>query len=291
MTSDAAQNPAAQSEEDQATASLPLPQISIPAPKGRLDLATLLGICGSLALIAGAISMSQSDASFLDVPSILIVILGTMAATSISFTGDELVKAWSVIRKSMVRRVYNPSALATNLIALAIVARKKGVLALSVYDRDLRRDPFLGRAMQMVVDGYLPGDIKRLLGQEIESLLDRHKRSASIAQRASEIAPAMGLIGTLVGLVQMLADLENPETIGPAMAVALLTTFYGAIMGNVILAPLAVKLEKNSKDEAMIKTMISIAAISMAGQENPRRLELLLNSELPPSERIDYFDK
>lgn len=256
-----------------------------------MDLATLLGIIGSLALIAGAISMSQSDASFIDVPSILIVILGTMAATSISFTGDELVKAGSVIRHSLIRRIYNPSALAKNLIALAIVSRKKGVLALSVYERDLRRDPFMGRAMQMVVDGVLPADIKRLLGQEIEALLDRHKRSASIALRAAEIAPAMGLIGTLVGLVQMLADLENPETIGPAMAVALLTTFYGAIMGNVILAPLAVKLEKNSKDEAMIKTLISIAAISMAGQENPRRLEMLLNSELPPSDRINYFDQ
>lgn len=291
MASDAGQNQAQQTEEDQATSSLPMPQINLQAPRTKLDLATLLGIFGSIALIAAAISMSESNASFLDVPSILIVILGTIASTSISFTGDELVKAWAVFRKSMVRRVYNPSSLAKNLVALAIVARKKGVLALSIYDRDLRRDPFLARAMQMVVDGYQAADIQRLLGQEIESLIERHKRSASIALRASEIAPAMGLIGTLVGLVQMLADLENPETIGPAMAVALLTTFYGAILGNVILSPLAVKLEKNSKDEAMVKTLISIAAISMAKQENPRRIEMLLNSELPPSDRINYFNE
>ncbi|MCD8570232.1 MAG: MotA/TolQ/ExbB proton channel family protein [Alphaproteobacteria bacterium] len=293
MASDAAQDQAAaaQHEEDHATSALPMPQISLPAPKTKLDLATLLGVIGSVALIAGAISMSESDASFINLPSILIVILGTMAATSISFTGDELIKAWRVVRKSMVRRVYNPSSLAKNLIALAIVARKKGILALSTYERDLRRDPFLARAMQLVVDGYQAPDIQRLLGQEIESLVERHKRSASITLRAAEIAPAMGLIGTLVGLVQMLADLENPETIGPAMAVALLTTFYGAILGNVIMAPLAMKLEKNSKDEAMVKTLISIAAISMANQENPRRLEMLLNSELPPSERINYFDK
>jgi chemotaxis protein MotA len=291
MTSDAVQAQTQQSEEDQATAALPMPQVNLPAPKTKLDLATLLGIVGSIALIAGAISMSKSDASFIDVPSILIVILGTMAATSISFTGDELARAWSVAKKSMARRVYNPSSLATNLISLAIIARKKGVLALSAYDRDLRRDPFLARAVQMVVDGYKPTDIQRLLTQEIESLIERHKRSASIALRAAEIAPAMGLIGTLVGLVQMLSDLENPETIGPAMAVALLTTFYGAIMGNVILAPLAVKLEKNSRDEAMVKTLISIAAISMANQENPRRLEMLLNSELPPSQRINYFNE
>jgi len=99
----------------------------------------------------------------------------------------------------------------------------------------------------------------------------------------------MGLIGTLVGLVQMLADLENPETIGPAMAVALLTTFYGAILGTVIMAPLSVKLEKNSHDDALIRTLIATAAVSIARQENPRRLEMLLNSELSPSNQIDYF--
>ena len=125
---------------------------------------------------------------------------------------------------------------------------------------------------------------------EVEVLAERHKRSASIARRASEVAPAMGLIGTLVGLVQMLADLENPETIGPAMAVALLTTFYGAILGTVVLASIAVKLEKNSADETLIKTLVTIAATSIARQDNPRRLEMMLNSELPPSERIRYFD-
>ena len=144
--------------------------------------------------------------------------------------------------------------------------------------------------MQMVVDGYSAEDIKRLVSQETDALLERHKRSASITRRASEVAPAMGLIGTLVGLVQMLADLENPEAIGPAMAVALLTTFYGAILGTIIMAPLSIKLEKYSYEQALSKTMIMTAAISIAAQENPRRLEMLLNAELPPSERITYFE-
>src|SRR5690606_18253579 len=141
------------------------------------------------------------------------VLVGTLFATAISFSVEELGRAWHVIRNSMVRRVLRPSDLARNLIALAIVARKKGVLALSSYDSELRKDPFLARAIQMAVDGYSPADIQKLLSQEIEALAERHKRSASITLRASEIAPAMGLIGTLVGLVQMLADLENPETI------------------------------------------------------------------------------
>ena len=142
----------------------------------------------------------------------------------------------------------------------------------------------------MVTDGYSADDIYQLLGQEVDSLAERHRRSASIVRRASEVAPAMGLIGTLVGLVQMLAQLDDPASIGPAMAVALLTTFYGAIMGTVILGPLAAKLERNSNDETMSKRLILTAMESIARQENPRRLEMLLNSELPPEHRIRFFN-
>jgi len=142
----------------------------------------------------------------------------------------------------------------------------------------------------MAIDGSKPEDIHHILSQEIAASHERHKRTASITQRASEIAPAMGLIGTLVGLVQMLADLENPETIGPAMAVALLTTFYGAILGTVVMGPLAVKLEKNSNDESLINTLICLGAVSIARQDNPRKLEIELNAALPPHQQIHYFD-
>ncbi len=268
----------------------PLPDVKIDRPRNRPDLATILGLVVALGMIVGAITISESDANFINIPSIMIVIFGTMAATSISYTGAELAKAGSVIGKSVFRKAYKPSSLATALMDLSIVARKKGVLALVNYDKQMQRHPFLARAVQLVVDGYPADDIQRLLTQEIEALSERHKRSASIARRAAEVAPAMGLIGTLVGLVQMLADLSNPEAIGPAMAVALLTTFYGAILGTVVMASIAIKLEKNSADETMIKTLILTAATSMARQENPRRLEMLLNSDLPPSEQINYFD-
>jgi chemotaxis protein MotA len=164
------------------------------------------------------------------------------------------------------------------------------MLALSSLEPELRRDPIVARAAVLVTDGYSGDDVERVLTQELDSLVERHRRSASILRRAAEIAPAMGLIGTLVGLVQMLAELDNPANIGPAMAVALLTTFYGAIMANVILMPLAAKLERNSNDEALIKTLVMLAMGSIARQENPRRLEMLLNSELPPDEQIKYFD-
>ncbi|MFN3700202.1 MAG: motility protein A [Alphaproteobacteria bacterium] len=266
-----------------------LPPLLLEKPSRRADFATIFGAIFAVGLIIAAIAIGSSNANFFNVPALMIVLFGTMAATAISYTGEELAKAGHVVAKTMVRQVYSPSRLAKNLLDIAVIARKNGLLAVSQYERELQKDPNLQRVMQMVIDGYNPNDIERMLGQEIAALVERHKRSASIMRRASEVAPAMGLIGTLVGLVQMLAELENPETIGPAMAVALLTTFYGAILGTVIMAPLAVKLDKNSTDEALTRTLIATAAVSIARQENPRRLEMLLNSELPPSEQIDYF--
>lgn len=279
-----------QETSDQSETVGPLPNIKIEKPKTRPDLATILGIIFAIGLIVGAIAMGKSDANFFNVPSLLIVLFGSMAATSISFTGSELAKAGHIIAKSLFRKFDDPKKLALSLMDLAVVSRKRGVLSLASFESQLQKNPFLYSSIQLVVDGYGPEDIQRLLSQEIDTQVERHTRSASIARRASEVAPAMGLIGTLVGLVQMLADLENPESIGPAMAVALLTTFYGAILGTIIMAPLAVKLDKNSSDEAKIKNLILTAATSIARQENPRRLEMLLNSELSPSEQIRYFD-
>lgn len=268
----------------------PLPTVRIEKPSSKIDLATILGLIFAFGFIGGAIAIGQSDANFFNVPSLMIVLFGSMAATAISYTGDEIAQAGSVIGKSIFRRVQKPKRLASSLVDMSVISKKKGILALSNYDREIKKDAFLAKAIQMSIDGYRPEEIEPLLVNEVEVLAERHKRSASIARRASEVAPAMGLIGTLVGLVQMLADLENPETIGPAMAVALLTTFYGAILGTVVMASIAVKLEKNSTDETLIKTLITIAATSIARQDNPRRLEMMLNSELPPSERIRYFD-
>jgi len=282
-----AQNPGGDVEEGKVG---PLPTVNISAPVPKVDFSTIFGLLFAVGVIGGAIVMGQSNANFINVPSFMIVILGTIAATAISFTGAEFSRAGAVIGKSILRRVQDPQKTCDNLISLALISKKKGLLGLSAYEKEMAKFPFLDRAIQLVVDGYKPEDIEKVLDQEIESLKERHKRSAQITMRASEVAPSMGLIGTLVGLVQMLAELENPETIGPAMAVALLTTFYGAILGTVIMGPLSVKLEKNSADEVLIKTLIKTAAVSIARQDNPRRLEMLLNAELPPSEQIKYFD-
>jgi chemotaxis protein MotA len=282
MTTDAAQS----SQTDAA----PSEDIRINGMKVSADFSTIIGLVSAVGLIIIAIMMGSSNANFLNGPSFMIVILGTIAATAVSYTGQELKHVPGILGNTIIRHARDPSALARSLMTISVVARKKGLLALSTAEQQLKKDPFLARGVQLVTDGYSADDIYQLLGQEVDSLAERHRRSASIVRRASEVAPAMGLIGTLVGLVQMLAQLDDPASIGPAMAVALLTTFYGAIMGTVILGPLAAKLERNSNDETMSKRLILTAMESIARQENPRRLEMLLNSELPPEHRIRFFN-
>jgi chemotaxis protein MotA len=121
-------------------------------------------------------------------------------------------------------------------------------------------------------------------------MIQRHAKSTSVLRKMAEFAPAMGLIGTLIGLVQMLSSLSDPSTIGPAMAIALLTTFYGALLANFVFLPLAAKLERNSQEEVLVNNVYLMGAASIGRQENPRRLEMLLNSVLPPSKRVRYFD-
>lgn len=267
----------------------PLPTIRVPQPSNKADIVTILGLISSVGIIIIAIILGQSDANFFNLPSFLIVIVGTLTATSISYSGRELKKSLQSLRSCLFRPVRNFALLAKSMIDFASIARTRGVLQLSNYEKETQKEPFLNKGIRMVVDGYQPDNIKRILQQDIDMQEERGRRAAGILRRASEVAPAMGLIGTLVGLVQMLADLQNPDAIGPAMAVALLTTFYGAILGTIIMAPLAAKLEKNTGDEKIAQTMVLKTCISILEKENPRNLEMMINSLLPPSERIVYF--
>ena len=146
------------------------------------------------------------------------------------------------------------------------------------------------KSVRLLVAGVPANDLERILRNELQSITNRHLKSANILRKAGEISPAMGLIGTLIGLVQMLANLDDPSAIGPAMGLALLTTFYGAVLANMVFNPLAAKLERNSREEEMVNTIYMMGATSMARQENPRRLEMMINTVLPPSKRLKYFD-
>lgn len=290
MTSDAAQDiekPESETSDDEYERREV--KVRFITPKIKADYSTILGLAIAIGLIAAAILAGNNSANFFNAPAFMIVILGTFAATSVSYTGEELRHAPGIIGNTLFRKVYDESAMATQLVDIALFAKKKGNLGLGQLESQIQKDPFLLKAVLMVSDG-LGDDVDRVLGQELDALIERHRRAASMLKRAADIAPAMGLIGTLVGLVQMLAQLDNPSSIGPSMAIALLTTFYGAILGTIILGPLAAKLERNSNDEATIKGLILTAMTSIVRQENPRRLEMQLNSALPPASRINYFE-
>lgn len=254
-----------------------------------LDFATLLGLVGAAVLIAAAIVMGGSPGAFIDVPSVLIVIGGTYAVTLVSFSARDVFQAQRTIGQAFFRRLEAPSDLTVTMLRLAEKARRESPLALQTILDQLDEEEYLYQALQMVVDATPPDEIERVLRREMNSISQRTLKSVAVLRRAAEVAPAMGLIGTLVGLVQMLGNLSTPEAIGPGMSVALLTTFYGAIMANVLFAPIASKLERNAEEQMLLHNIILIGAISIARQENPRRLETLLNTLLPPADRVSLY--
>jgi chemotaxis protein MotA len=255
-----------------------------------VDLATILGLVGAFGLIIAAMVLGGSPGSFIDIPSILIVIGGTIMVTMVSFSVGDMVKAAKVIAKTFIAVDYDASGAAHRVMQLSEMARKKGVLSLQGVVESLNNEPFLYKAVSMVVDGTPGDEVELVMRRDLTSTVVRHQKSVAVLKRAAEVSPAMGLIGTLIGLVQMLGNLDDPSTIGPSMAVALLTTFYGAILANMVFSPLASKLEKNSSEEMVINQVYLLGAGSIGRQENPRRLELLINSLLPPAQRISYFD-
>ena len=259
------------------------------APR-RMDLATLFGLIAALVLIAVAIVMNGSPLAFVDVPAILMVVLGTFAVTAISYTGEELREAQPSFRQAMFRTEIDPRVAARRVLTLADKARKRGMLSLQGDLHGVRDAPFLQRSLSMLVDGLQVDEIERNMTLEAHALAQGRHRAAAILRRAAEVSPAMGLIGTLVGLVQMLGNLDSPERIGPAMSVALLTTLYGALMANVVFLPLASKLERNATVEQLVSQIYTMGVASMGRQENPRRLEMLLNTVLPAGQQIRYFD-
>ncbi len=168
------------------------------------------------------------------------------------------------------------------LVDVAQVARKQGVLGLE--GREVST-PFLGQGIQMLVDGQTGKTIKQLLSKERLMTLDHNRSGAKVFQAMADVAPAMGMIGTLVGLVQMLSNMDDPKSIGPAMAVALLTTLYGAMIATMIATPIADKLSLRMTEEARLQSLYIDALVAIQEGTNPRIIEQMLSSYLPPKER------
>ena len=258
--------------------------------RGRIDSATVLGFASGFGLLAVAMTVGGSPWSFIDLPAFLIVIGGTFGVTTICFPMQEMLQTPRVVGKALVRPVRDAQRTAWEMLSIAEVARKKGLLDFEGSLDTITDDQMAIEALELVADGIPANEIELALRREIDAMVERHISGANVMRKAADISPAMGLIGTLIGLVQMLSNLEDPSSIGPSMAVALLTTFYGAILSNMVFAPLAAKLERNSAEEALAAEMVLLGASSISRKENPRRLETSVNAMLPPAKRVWFFE-
>ncbi len=247
-----------------------------------MDLATLLGLIVTFGFIVGAILAGGSILLFINVPSILIVVGGSMAAVLMQFTIGQFFGAFKVAMKAFFHKSVDPQELITQAGELANIARKEGMMALESQEID---NPFLNKGIQLCVDGHPPELVRKMLSKDITLTIQRHEQGQNIFKALGDVAPAMGMIGTLIGLVQMLANMDDPKTIGPAMAVALLTTLYGAVIANAFALPIASKLGLRYEEEKTNRTLILETISGIQEGMNPRVLEELLKAFLPEAQR------
>jgi chemotaxis protein MotA len=253
-----------------------------------MDLATILGIVSAFGLVIIAIVMGGGIGLFINIPSLMIVVGGTLGATMINYPLKDMLKAVSIVKNAFFASNSAPEDIVSQFVDFGGKARREGILALEADVKNIK-DEFLGKGLQLSVDGLEPQAIENIMDTEVDYLRDRHSLGAEIFSTMGTFAPALGMIGTLIGLVQMLQAMDDPSSIGPAMAVALLTTFYGSVMANLVYMPLAGKLRTRSKEETLTKEMIIQGVISLTKGENPRILEQKMLAFMPPKERKSSF--
>ncbi len=251
-----------------------------------MDLATLLGmlICWGLVLYSIFSSAKQYAPVFIDIPSAMIVIGGAFGVVMVTGPLARFLKMGKYGMKAMMHKERSVQKLIEDLVGFAEIARRDGILSLenAVKDAD---DPFIVKGIQMAVDGTDPELIEAIMEAELEALMERHESGKAVFEAFGKYAPAMGMIGTLIGLVVMLMNMDDPSAIGPAMAVALITTLYGSMVANMFALPMADKLSCRSGEEVMFKMIIIKGVMSIQSGDNPRIVEQKLMTYLPPAER------
>lgn len=254
-----------------------------------MDLATVVGLVLTLALLFGAMAMGVGIGAYIDVPSILIVFGGTTGVLLIGYKMEQIKSLVKFFMIAIKPPQENLSDLIKKMVDYSAKARRDGILALEG-DANNETNAFLKKGLSMAVDGSEPDTIRDLLEVDMEQTSSRHKLNASIFDQMSGFSGAMGMIGTLIGLVAMLLNMADPSAIGPSMAVALLTTMYGAMIGNIIGAPVANILNIRDGDEMLAKTLVLEGIMAIQAGDNPRTLESKLLAFLPPKERESQFD-
>jgi chemotaxis protein MotA len=253
-----------------------------------MDIATLLGVLAAFGLVAVAIVQGVGLAAFLDLPSLFIVVGGTLGLVLMNYPLGSVFATFKAVVKTVVHRRPDVQGMRQRLVELSQRVRRDGLLSIQDEVESIT-EPYLKKSLEMVVDGLDQTAIETILHNELDNLDERHQRGIEILSSMAAYSPAMGLIGTLIGLVAMLQNMSDPSSIGPAMAVALLTTFYGAILANMVFSPVAGKLKTRSRDEVLYKEFILIGVLSIASAENPRVLEQRLHSFLAPAIRVSSF--
>ncbi len=254
-----------------------------------MDIATPAGILiGALLLIVSIIlgGGMAGIAGFINIPSLMIVVGGTIAATLVRYPLQIVTGLVSLIMKTIFIKVSSPSVEMQNLIEYAKLARREGLLALEGKVADIK-DAFLSKSIQLLVDGTDADGLRTILEKEIDNLRARHSRGKGVLESMGVVAPAFGMMGTLIGLVLMLRELDDPSKIGVGMATALLTTLYGVIVANLVFLPLSGKLEVRSKEEILLKELVLEGVVSIQSGDNPSIVEEKLKGFLSPAERKD----
>jgi len=245
-----------------------------------MDLATVIGLIGGMALVGWSILTGASFSVFIDAPSIVMVVGGSIAATLIAFPMKNVLGIVQVIRKALFGKQPAAVQLIADLVRYAEVARRDGILALENVTHEAS-DEFLVSGIQMAVDGTDPAIVEQMLASELDALAQRHESGKALLDAVGKYAPAFGMIGTLVGLVIMLKNMDDPAKIGPGMALALLTTLYGALLANLVALPLADKLAVRSSEELLLKSIIIQGILAIQAGDNPRIVEQKLKTVLP----------
>lgn len=247
-----------------------------------MDLATLIGLISGIGVMIGAIVLGGSAGMFVNPPSLIIVVGGTFAAVMMKFSLGQFIGAVKVAVNVFTVRETNVGELISELEEMANTARKEGLLALEGIEVT---NTFLKKGIQMMVDGHTPEMVRNVLKKDMDNTIARHDIGQKIFKGFGDYAPAMGMIGTLIGLVQMLANMSDPKSIGPAMAVALLTTLYGAMIANLFALPIADKLALRSSEERRVKALILDGISGIQAGHNPRMIQEMLSTYLPTSQR------
>ena len=250
-----------------------------------MDIATVIGMVLALALIIGAIIIGGGNiAAFIDPASVMVVVGGAIAAVMIAFPLKNFLGIFTVSLKTLMYKIDPIPDIIKQIVSLAETARRDGLLALESRVGEVE-NPFIVIGIQMAIDGTRPEVMEDILRTEVDAVATRHRDGKALLDQAGRFAPAFGMIGTLIGLIIMLGDMSDPSKIGAGMAVALLTTLYGAIVSNAMFLPLAEKLGFTNKQELLTMEIIVRGIMAIQAGENPRVIEQKLNTFVPPKLR------